>query len=148
MTNSSGKRDAIELLHAFHEKFLQKFDELEQLVADGDVAKAHSMLSSVREEAEAHEKSEQEVLYPLTAELLDQDAERQIEEQSTSLENEMLELERLAPDTPELPQRLQNLLAEYRSHIQREENEVFPRLRETVDEKELLALGDKLRQRI
>ncbi|UGY91608.1 hemerythrin domain-containing protein [Streptomyces gobiensis] len=95
-----------------------------------------------------HSVAEEEYLYPAVREHVPQGdslADKEIKDHAEA-EKLMKKLEGLEADNPEFDQTLGKLMQEIRSHVEDEENNLFPKLRDAVTPQMLNELGAKVRQ--
>ena len=134
--------DALELLKRDHEKVRELFREVEEAK---DPKKRKQLFDQIDTELEVHTHIEETVFYPAMEqhdELKDMVAEarEEHEEVKTLLE----EIEDLAPDDEEFDSKLQLLIENVEHHVEEEEEEMFPKVREICDERALTRLGKQL----
>ena len=136
----SNQIDAIEILQNDH----RRIDGLaEQLDATDDPAEIRRLFLRIIEELAAHEAAEQQVVFPAfraAVELADNTLASRMGEHDEL--NEMLvEMRSLAPDSYGFIKRGSALLLEVKAHFQREEESVFDRMRDAFTADELAELG-------
>jgi hemerythrin superfamily protein len=135
--------DALELLKEDHQKVKQLFNEAEE--AEGDSKKRKQLFDQIDTELEIHTYIEETVFYPAMEqhdELKEMVAEarEEHEEVKTLLE----EMESLAADDEAFDSKLQLLIENVEHHAEEEEEEMFPKAREILDERALEQLGKEL----
>jgi hemerythrin superfamily protein len=134
--------DALELLKQDHDKVRELFREVEEAE---DPKKRKQLFDQIDTELEVHTHIEETVFYPAMEqhdELKDMVAEarEEHEEVKTLLE----ELEELGPDDEEFDSKLHLLIESVEHHAEEEEEEMFPKVRESCDERTLTQLGKQL----
>lgn len=135
--------NAIEVLTQEHRDTEQMLKEIKQ--TRGEDA---DLLMTAAMELQAHLRIEEEVLYPFIrrevpeGDKLMQEAEKEHQEARTALE----QVEMAAPGTDEFMQALETLEKGVKHHVGDEEEKVFPKLRETVDQQKLEQFGQELVQ--
>jgi hemerythrin superfamily protein len=137
-------KDMIAILVTDHREVEQIFRELEDPATAS--ARKEELASVAIAELVRHSVAEEQYLYPATREALpdgDRIADKEIEDHSTA-EELMKRLERLEPGQAEYDSVVQALIAEVREHIQDEERNLFPRLREACSVEQLADLGAKI----
>jgi iron-sulfur cluster repair protein YtfE (RIC family) len=133
--------DALELLLRNHESIRDRFREIH---LTDDIAERITLFGRVKRELDTHMRIEEEVFYPAVAPLGRFD--RQIE---GSLEDHQEVRDRIAdieedsePDDIDLD--LEDLIEAVEAHLEQEEEEFFPQVRDLMSESELLNLGARL----
>jgi hemerythrin superfamily protein len=134
--------NALEMLEQDHQKVKGLFQEMGRA---SDQNKRKELFDKIDTELEIHAHIEETVFYPaleqhedlkdLVAEALDEH-----QEAKALLE----ELEELGPESHEFGSKLQELIEGVEHHIQEEEGEMFPKVRDFFDEGELHQLGQEL----
>ena len=134
--------DALELLKEDQQKVKQLFNEAEE--AD-DAKKRKQLFDQIETELEIHTHIEETVFYPAMEqhdELKDMVAEAR--EEHEEVKTLLAELEGLAPEDDEFDSKLQLLIENVEHHAEEEEEEMFPKVREILDERALEELGNQL----
>jgi hemerythrin superfamily protein len=137
--------DMITVLVTDHREVEDIFTQLEQ--QSGQTGEdIENLATQVVAELVRHSVAEEAYLYPTTREVLpdgDAIADREIDEHAEA-ERTMKRLEALNPTQAEFWPTLTSLMTEIRAHIQEEENDLFPRLREACTKEQLEELGGKI----
>jgi iron-sulfur cluster repair protein YtfE (RIC family) len=134
--------DAIELLLREH----REIDGLAaQLDAVDDPVELERLYQRIVEMLAAHEAMEHEVIFPAFRAALDggSDTIERREGEHEELNDVLAEMRGLAPDSFGFEKRASALLLDVRGHMQREEETVFARMRETMTGDELTELGGR-----
>ncbi|WP_059009168.1 hemerythrin domain-containing protein [Streptomyces specialis] len=137
--------DIIRELVTDHGEVEEMFREIERLPRGEKRRKL--LADQVTIELIRHSIAEEVHLYPAVREHLtdgDRIADKEIDDHATA-EQIMKELEGHDADDPEFDRLIDQLMMEIRSHIQDEEDNLFPALRLSCPEEELERLGDKAR---
>lgn len=141
----SASDDMITELVKDHREVQQMFDKLlERQVTTEERA---VVVRDVISELVRHSVVEEQHLYPLARKALDdgdQLADHEIEEHAEA-ERLMKQLEETDMMDAAFEPTLHKLMTDVRHHIEEEERDLFPRLRETCSEDELRELGDTIR---
>ncbi|MFJ1565762.1 hemerythrin domain-containing protein [Streptomyces erythrochromogenes] len=137
--------DVITELTADHREMDETFDILEQAVpaAERQTAAVRLTIELVR-----HTVAEEEHLHPTLREVLpdgDLIADREIADHAR-MEKILKDLEGLDADGPEFDQLVAALRAEVTAHVWDEEENLFPRLRETCGQEALDRMGESVRR--
>ncbi|GIH12850.1 hemerythrin domain-containing protein [Rugosimonospora africana] len=149
----TAQRDVIDMLSQEHREIEELFVRLDELAAtrdapdsDGERAEARVIADQAITELTRHWVAEERHLYPAVRENvpdLEQVADRELAEHAKA-ERNMKALERLDPDDEEFWIRTEVLIGLVRAHIQVEEDQVFPGLRDAVPRELLVELGGKV----
>jgi iron-sulfur cluster repair protein YtfE (RIC family) len=138
------QRDVVAVLVHDHREVEDIFGKIEKLPAGDPRRKEYA--EDVIIELVRHSVAEEQYLYPATRRLLeggDGLADREIEEHAEA-ERTMKEIERRSVDDPEFDRLLAQLASEVRSHVEEEENELFPQLQHAASPEELQELGARV----
>jgi len=134
--------NALEILKQDHQKVKQLFQEATHA---SDQRKRKDVLDKIDTELEIHAHIEETVFYPALEEheeLKDMVVEALEEHQEAKALLE--ELEELGPENHDFGSKLQELMESVEHHVQEEEREMFPKVREVFDEGQLEELGHQL----
>ncbi|GAA3140397.1 hemerythrin domain-containing protein [Planomonospora alba] len=137
--------DVVAVLTHDHREVEEMFTELERL-SRSETERRRVLTEKVITELVRHSVAEEAYLYPAVRDLVpggDALADRELAEHAEA-EETMKELERTDVSEERHNVLLARLMAEIRAHIQEEENELFPRLRESADAERLEELGRKV----
>ncbi|WP_338899740.1 hemerythrin domain-containing protein [Streptomyces sp. TG1A-60] len=137
--------DVIAELTTDHQEVEEMFGEIEALPSGDPQRKQYA--DKVTIELVRHSIAEEAYLYPAVREHVpdgDTVADRELEDHAEA-ERTMKELERCEADDPEFDRLITQLMTEIRRHIQDEEDNLFPRLRESCSADALNSLGEKVR---
>ena len=134
--------NALEMLKQDHQKVKGLFQEIKHAT---DQSKRKELFDKIDAELEVHTHIEETVFYPAVdehEELRDMVAEalEEHQEAKTMLE----ELEDLGAESHDFGSKLQELIEAVEHHVQEEEGEMFPKVREVFEEDELEQLGQEL----
>lgn len=136
--------DMIDILVTDHREVEELFQELEN--PGTDPQRRGDLVSAAIAELVRHSVAEEQYLYPATREALpdgDQIADREIEDHSEA-EQVMKRLEKMQPTDAEFDPTVRQLISEVREHIEDEEHNLFPRLRQACSQEQLADLGAKV----
>jgi len=128
--------DALDILKQDHQKVKELFHE---------ATRGKDLFDKINIELEIHAHIEETVFYPALEqheELKDMVAEALGEHQEVKTLLE--ELEELGSESHDFGVKLQELMETVEHHVSEEEGEMFPKVREVFDEKELEELGSQL----
>ncbi|POX38061.1 hemerythrin [Streptomyces sp. Ru73] len=138
--------DVIQELTTDHREVEEMFARIEALPA-GDPQRKE-LADQVTIELVRHSIAEEMHLYPAVRRCVpdgDSIADKEIEDH-TAAERTMKELESCRADEPAFDRLTRTLMNEIRSHVEDEENNLFPALRRGASAEELAELGEKVRQ--
>lgn len=138
--------DVIDELSTDHREVEELFGRIEAL-PPGDRRRKEFADQAVIELVR-HAVAEEQYLYPAVREFLpdgDEVADKELEDHSAA-ERTMKKMEGRDADDPEFDRLVAELMLEIRSHINDEERNLFPRLRQAATQEQLNDLGDKVRK--
>lgn len=137
------RRDVIDILANDHRQVDQLFGELERINAR-DRAKRQELTDRLVMALIPHLVAEEAEVYPvIKAKGRATWAERAIREHAEA-EETMKHLDRLRSEDPHFDEELTTLRRQIRKHIEEEESEIFPYMRESFSPAELMEYGDKV----
>jgi hemerythrin superfamily protein len=137
------QQDVVDAFTQDHREIERLFDLLERA---GDARVQRVLTEQVITEVVRHTAIEEQYLYPAVREQVpdgDSLADRQIADHA-EVEELLKDLEGLDAGDPKCVAAMSEVSAKVRSHLQAEENEVFPLLRQRADAEELRSLGTKV----
>jgi hemerythrin superfamily protein len=134
--------NALEVLKQDHQKVKGLFQEARQ---GTDRNKRKKLFDEIDTELEIHTHIEETIFYPAIEEH-EEFKEMVAEALEEHQEAKMLldELEELGADNHDFSSKLQQLMEAVEHHVEEEEGEMFPKIREVFDEDELEQLGQEL----
>jgi hemerythrin superfamily protein len=143
MADQQAVGDGLDLLMNDH----RGLEHLHQrLRSAGEDAERASLAREIVRELSVHATVEEQHLYPLVRETLDDGdalADHALEEHQT-IKERLLELDRTDADDAALIQRVDDVMAAVAHHVQEEERVLFARLRSVLDGQRLRELGDQM----
>lgn len=134
--------DAINLLTNDHRTVDSMFDQYQQT---DDASERRQLVDTMIRELSIHAAIEEQELYPVMRQAMD-DGE-QIEEaahEHAMAKAVLATLAQLQPDDASFDELVGQLISDVRHHVEEEENDLLPRLRNAVSDDELEQLGDRL----
>ncbi|MFI9161419.1 hemerythrin domain-containing protein [Kitasatospora aureofaciens] len=137
-------KDVIELITADHREVEKLFDRLRAGGAD-----RVAVLDRVGALLVAHSRAEEERVYPVVAKRApgEKDQVAHSEDEHEQAEGLIRRLQATDPGSEKFGSLVTELVEAVRHHVETEESEVLPALREAVDSKQLHELGGKFRER-
>ncbi len=141
------QRDVIEILSHDHREVEQMFAELERLRGAAD-EQSRSRRKDVAEqvviELVRHAVAEEVAVYPKVKEKVSESEVEHAKHEHAEAEATMKRLEKLSPQDAAFEAELQTLMTEIREHVAEEENEMFPHMRSTFSQEELVKMGQQV----
>jgi hemerythrin superfamily protein len=137
--------DAIVLLKNDHKAVEKLFKQFEKLGDDAKKTK-RDVVDKIIEELSTHAAIEEQHFYPTIREKapdLEDDVLEGLEEHHV-VKWTLSELETLAPDAERFDAKVTVLIESVRHHVEEEEGEMFPKVREAMGRKDLQALGETM----
>ncbi|MEY9214621.1 hemerythrin domain-containing protein [Thermobifida halotolerans] len=144
MTAPTQSVDLIDVIITDHREVERVFTELETGTSSPEHRRR--LVDHVITELVRHSVAEEQYMYPAAREKLDDGdriADHELEEH-TEAERVMKDLEGRDPSDPRFEELLRTLMSDIRHHIEDEENDLLPRLREACSQEELRDLGQKV----
>ncbi|HVM27447.1 MAG TPA: hemerythrin domain-containing protein [Mycobacteriales bacterium] len=142
-TDHSNDRDVIDVLTTDHREFLELVD---QILAAADQEQRRDLTDSLIGELVRHSVAEEMYVYPAMRDHLpngDEAVEHDTKEHK-ELEATMKKLEAADTSAPEFVEHVRELERILRDHVQDEEQEQFPQLRQHVPDEQLVELKGKV----
>lgn len=139
------KTDAIALLTADHLTVEQLFQRYEQL-PPGDDRSRRQVVDEVIKELSIHAAIEEMFFYPYIRDEVDGGeklAEHGLDEHQ-EVKNLLADLEDRDPNDPEFDRNVRAVIDDVREHVQEEEREFFPKVRQAATDDQLAELGERL----
>ena len=137
--------DAIVLLKQDHKEILKAFRDFENAGEDATAAKG-KLVDKIIELLTVHTYIENEVMYPRVRELLpdlEDDIDESYEEHHVA-DLLVVELASMKPGDDRFDAKTTVLIENVRHHIEEEEDEWFPKVREGLGRKQLQEIGAKM----
>lgn len=136
--------DAISLLTQDHRTVEELFSRFEQ---SSDPSERRQLVDTMIEELSVHAAIEEQELYPLMHRTLEQDDPvDEAEHEHAEAKAILAILAHLQADDEHFEPMVTELIADVRHHVEEEENDLFPMLREAVSDDELDEVGQRLEQ--
>jgi len=137
------QRDVIEVLTHDHREVEELFDQIEQAT---DGSERRELTDQVITELIRHSVAEEQYMYPAAREYIpDGDAivDGEIADHN-EVEEALKALEDIDADDPEFMNRFRRMSEDVKDHVQEEEDELFPKLRQHATAEALRELGKKV----
>ena len=144
-TTSTASTDAIVLLKEEHKKILKTFTEFEDAGEKAYATKGR-LVDRMIELLTAHTYIENEIMYPRVRELLPELEDDVLEsyEEHHVADVLIVELPGMKPDAERFTAKTTVLIENVRHHIEEEEQEWFPQVREGLSRKQLQEIGAEM----
>jgi len=133
-------QDATELLKADHDRV----DALFQKVKANEDGNNQETFQKIRQELEIHTHVEEQIFYPNLLEDGDEELQKIVREgleEHGQVKTLLVEMGSMSGDDEEFKAKLQVMMENVEHHVQEEEGEMFPLVREQLDEQMLTRLG-------
>ena len=138
--------DALEMLKDDHRQVEALFKEYEQLAGGEDIAAKEVVATEICEKLTVHAQLEEEVFYPAARQVLDkQEIIDEAEEEHADAKQLIAELEEMSPEDDAYDATVKSLSDAIAHHVEEEESEMFPKLKEAGMETE--AVGEQMAER-
>ena len=148
-TAASGDNDAIEMLTEDHQRVSEMFEDYEGVKDDEDEADKVQRVQEICLELTIHSTVEEEIFYPAARDALGEEGADLLDEaevEHSSVKDLIVQLSESQPGD-DLYDAKVKVLGEYvKHHVNEEEGELFPKLRESEDF-DTAAIGDQMAQR-
>lgn len=134
--------DAVALLQRQHDAIREKFDRFEALSARPSQRK-QDLVREIVTDLVKHAEIEEQVFYPAVRDAIesgDSQVDQSLEEHHVA-ELLLAELDHLTPDADRYDAKVRVLMDDVREHMAEEEAEVFPAVREAIDEERRRDMG-------
>jgi hemerythrin superfamily protein len=135
------QQDIVEDIITDHREVEEVFGEIEKGAADNK----RDLVEHVIAELVRHSVAEEQYLYPIARRVLpdgDKMADHELEEHAEA-ERVMKSLEQTDTEDPKFDELTRKLIDAIRHHVEDEENDLLPKLRDACDSTELRELGEK-----
>ncbi len=141
--------DAIELLETDHQRVSGLFEQIQQ---SDNLDDKRALFRTIKHEIETHAQIEENIFYPFFAkredfqEIVDDSFadHQEVREILSELEDVLADTHTAEDDSSQVDDLIDELVACVDDHVEEEEGEFFPRVREVLDEDELEHLGQEL----
>ncbi|MFC4003739.1 hemerythrin domain-containing protein [Prauserella oleivorans] len=141
---SAQHKDLVDVIIDDHHAFERVFRELEDRSADPQ--RRRDLADHVITELVRHSVAEEQFMYPAARRYLengDELADHEIAEHAEA-ERTMKDLEGVEPTDPRFDELVGSLIEEVRHHVEDEENDLLPKLRQACGQRELRDLGEQV----
>ena len=138
---------AVQLLKDDHKTVEDLFARYEAASEDATEEK-RQIRDRIVKELSVHAYIEEEVFYPATKEVRKETEEMVQEalEEHSKAKDMLRKLSALDPDDSVFDEVMRHLVTDIRHHVEEEENEMFPKVSESLSSQELSDLGDRLQE--
>jgi hemerythrin superfamily protein len=132
--------DAIEMLEEQHRDVEDLFDELE----GAEAADRQDLFDELADQLTVHALGEERYFYPAVRARRTEEILLQSLEEHVIIKRLLAELLALDPSNPAFDAKLAVLKTEVEHHVDEEEEELFPKVRDVLDKKELVAIAEEM----
>lgn len=131
--------DALQMLEEDHREVEQLFDQYRS-------SKDESLIEKICDELTVHTLIEQQVVYPVLGSKVPagEGMESHAEEEHEKVTELIVEVERRGHQDPSVEGLMEQIIDAVGHHVEEEEGEVFPKMREALDPDALSKLGERL----
>jgi hemerythrin superfamily protein len=146
VSSDDAQQDMIDVLIEDHREVQALFRALQD--GNGDPQHRRDLADAMTAELVRHSIAEEEYLYPTAREVLpdgDKEADHEIEEHA-EVERLLKELDGVDATEPRFDELTAKVIEEVGHHLEEEENDLFPRLRQACTAEQLTELGHKVQQ--
>lgn len=134
--------EAIQLLIADHRKVRNLFDQFK-----GQTDRSHQIraFSQIFSELQMHTKIEEAIFYPACNEFPEcQELVADLLEDHKAVKDQLSDIRALSQDSDQFVMMVEDLIDDVEDHVEDEETEFFPLVRELMSEPELKKLGERM----
>jgi hemerythrin superfamily protein len=138
--------DAITSLRDDHKRVEKLFKQFEK-IADGDAEKTkQSLVAEIISELSVHAAIEEQVFYPAVRKMVEDAEDTVLEglEEHHIVKWTLSELDGMSPSEERFKAKVTVLIESVRHHVEEEEGEMFPKVREALGRKALVELGETM----
>lgn len=146
MSADDAQQDMIDVLVEDHREVRELFRHLQ--TGNGDPQHRRDLADAMTAELVRHSVAEEAYLYPTARAVLpdgDKEADHEIEEHA-EVERLLKDLEGVPATDPRFDELTSKVIEDVGHHLEEEENDLFPRLREACTADQLVELGHKIQQ--
>jgi len=138
--NESEDQNAIDLLKADHDKV----EDLFARVKSNEDGNNKDVFETIKQELDLHTLVEEQIFYPNVLENGDEELKQIVREgleEHAQVKTLLSEMAPMSGGDPEFKAKLQVLMENVEHHVEEEEGEMFPLVRDQMDEQMLVRLG-------
>lgn len=136
--------NAVALIEEDHRKAEELFQKFQQAGPRAYKTKER-IAQRITKELSVHASIEEELLYPA---LQRAEGNGQVEEalhEHQEVKEALAKLEQMSPDDPRFDETMNQLIQDVKHHVEEEERDMLPRLRDALPRQDLEELGDQMR---
>ena len=134
--------DVIKLLEQDHREVEDLFSKAESTSG----AARQQVVTKIASELTLHTEVEERFVYPAMRDAGLADLVNEAEQEHAKVKELVAQLETIDATTDDVESLLAELKADVQHHVQEEENEAFPKFRESVDQSELQSLATRVQE--
>lgn len=135
--------DITQVLKQEHDKVNALFMQVKQMGSNGsDVQQKEALFLQIMQELTIHTLGEEQLVYPR----LEQDGElkpmaAEARDEHAEAKQMLLDISNMDASSPDWDQKFESLVEAIKHHVEEEENEVFPKMKEKFESAELAAMA-------
>ena len=134
--------DALEVLMSDHREVEQLFSQLESAAPDSNVAQ--DIANKIVRELSIHAVAEEQVLYPAARREIDEGEVNHAIDEHQEVKELLAKVDGRSPAEDEVMRTFKEIKSSVEEHVQEEENEMFPKLRDRLGQERLQEMGEQL----
>jgi hemerythrin superfamily protein len=144
---TSGRMNALTVLKQDHQNVEALFERFEKAGPNAH-KEAARIVEKIIEHLSVHAVIEEQVVYPAVRERMPDENDTVLEalEEHHAVKSLLAEIDRAAPTNERFRAKVQVVIEQVRHHVEEEENELFPKIREAFTVEELEQMGEALQQ--
>jgi hemerythrin superfamily protein len=135
--------DALELLKSQHEEVKSLFKEIEKTEDEDDKL---ALFEELADSFAAHATIEEKIFYPAAYASATQELLNEAVEEHLAAKRTLADLLEMSPDDEQFEAKVKVLQEQIDHHVQEEEGELFPKVRDELDAPQLEALGAQMEE--
>ena len=138
--------NALTFLKQDHQNIEALFSRFEELASGNGTKAKGDVVQKIIEHLSVHAVAEEQVLYPAVREALSEETPLVLEalEEHHAVKVMLAEIEKMPPTAERFDAKVKVVIENVRHHVQEEENELFPKIREAMTVQQLEELGEAL----
>jgi hemerythrin superfamily protein len=136
--------DVFDLIKADHRQVEKLFSQIETAK---DAAQKYDYFNQLYQELNLHAETEELVFYPAMREYEEtQDLVEAAEAEHVEAKELLEEIQYLSPESAEFKHKISQLKQAVQDHVEEEENEIMPKVSQSMNKKELQQLAQEFKQ--
>jgi hemerythrin superfamily protein len=136
--------DAIQLIRKGHQEIERLFARAERAQRDGDLSEQRAVVRAIVRDVSVHVAIEEQLLYPTLQEAGAEERVFEALEEHHLVKLMLAEIDEADPAERRFAPKMRLLSEHLREHMEKEEREILPRVRQALDAAQLRQLGESL----